>query len=197
MVSSHPSWTSAVQSASGGGGYFKGRRVRVTQMRARTDLVGKKGIALSGRRDEFGMRYEVLLDDGTKITPLGKNLEVLDEGTIKRGAMSFSRLGVDELSHVIAQVLFRNEGFGDVDVQQLAKEGKLTTSAVRFAALSSVSIDWLQATKSAAAAKLAQLRTGITVDEAESSQFPRLAGRALMMRTLQMAAAKAKVDTAL
>ena len=187
MVSSHPSWTSAVQAASRGGGVLKGRRVRVTLMKARQELVGKVGTALSCKRDDFGMRYEVLLDDGETLRVLARSLEVVDTVAIEHDA-TLLNIGVDELCHVITQVLFRNEGFSD---EASRSASLLTTSAKRFAALSSVSIGWLQATKAAASAKLAQLRNGngITLEAPSSSQFPRIAGRALMMRMLHVNAA--------
>lgn len=228
-------------------GCLTGRRVRVTRMKSRHELVGKKGSALGRRRDGPNIRYRVLLDGDVQhstgartIDVLVGNLEAIDDTHHVKpfrqtSTLGLRNFGLDELVLVLTQVLIRNDRNDGSDLATavihndrneisadhtaVAKQEPLklclSNSACipyevpsRFAALSSVSVGWLEAAKAAASAQLAPRRdssatrsllsVGMEIVEAEPQNHPRLKGRALMIRRLHSAALpkppKAKVE---
>ena len=159
-------------------GHMLGRRVRIVSMKARLDLLNKRGKAIERKVSETDVRYTVVLDGGagTITTPVC-NLELVDARPCSRVPAS-RPIGGDELELVLERVLFRPEGFGQTklfdedsgqlitipgirtvtiphDEESLRAAGKLTTDAARFAALSSVNAEWLTATMACASARLA------------------------------------------
>ena len=188
LWSAEHSWIAAVSAARHG--FLSDRRVRIVQMKSRQDLLNRQGIAYQRQVNGKDVRYTVVLDNGYgTITTSVRNLELIHEPpvTYDRRRPGLRSIGGDELSLVLCHVLFRAEGFETV------ANGKLTTSAARFAALSSVNVMWLEAAMACAATKLAWLastQTGfISIEDSEAPNNPRLKGRALMMRRLAIVAA--------
>ena len=185
------SWLAAEAAARDG--HLSGRRVRIVHMKSRTDLLNRTGQAMVRHVNGTDVRYKVVLDDnyGT-ITTAVRNLERADVPPMRYGGRKAGLRFIDgdELALVLGHVLFRAEGFGDADEKELRAAGKLTMSASRFAALSSVSVGWFNAGMACASTKLASLGSAsITIVEAEALVNPRLKGRALMMRRIASAAA--------
>ena len=189
------SWLAAEAAARHG--CLSGRRVRIVNMRSRHDLLNRQGTAYQRKVNGNDVRYTVLLDDGYgMITTPVHNLELADTQPIPydRRRPGLRSIGGDELALVLSHVLFRAEGLTEVELAKKAvTAGKLSTSAARFAALSSVSVVWLEAAMACASTRLSCLASThmscINIVEAEAPNNPRLKGRALMMRRLANVAA--------